>query len=227
MANGKKSFILYADQRHTFKELSDKEAGQLIKHIMDYVNDDNPVLESKLLKIAFEPIRLQLKRDLVDWEEKRKERSESGKKGMEKRWGTTRNITKDNIAINPITKITVNDTVNVNDNVNVNVNKEEWQKNKKQLLNSEQWHYQICTEKQITQSYFLKTLNEFLADQELKEDYKNLRETKNHFINWFNKNHKNAGNKTRSEKQESAISKLIRIGEADYARATGEKNTGS
>jgi hypothetical protein len=81
MAENKKSFILYCDFISTFKELSDAEAGQLIKHIFSYVNDENPVMEDRLLKLVFEPIKQQLKRDLVKYEDIKEFRSEIGKAG--------------------------------------------------------------------------------------------------------------------------------------------------
>ena len=63
MAENKKSFILYADYINVFKELTNEEAGVLIKHLFSYVNDENPTLEDRLLKLTFEPIKQQLKRD--------------------------------------------------------------------------------------------------------------------------------------------------------------------
>ena len=121
MAAGKKSFVLYSDYKDVFSELSDKDAGQLIKHIFSYVNDENPVTENPLVKLSFIPIKNQLKRDLKDWDETRQKRSEAGKAGMAKRWHNDdkQPITNDNTVIDPITKITVNGTVNVNDNVTV------------------------------------------------------------------------------------------------------------
>jgi len=118
MAAGKKSFVLYSDYKDVFSELSDKDAGQLIKHIFSYVNDENPVTENPLVKLSFIPIKNQLKRDLKDWDETRQKRSEAGKAGMAKRWHNDdkQAITNDNTVIKPITKITVNDNVNVNVN---------------------------------------------------------------------------------------------------------------
>lgn len=60
----KKSFLLYCDVIHTIKHLSDEKAGKLFKHILSYVNDENPVSDDIILNIAFEPIKQQLKRDL-------------------------------------------------------------------------------------------------------------------------------------------------------------------
>ena len=65
MAKDKKSFVLYCDQQGVFNKLPDEIAGKLIKHIFAYVNDENPICDDLLLSIAFEPIKLQLKRDLV------------------------------------------------------------------------------------------------------------------------------------------------------------------
>ena len=68
MAKDKTSFILYADQRSYFDKLSDDEAGRLIKHIFSYVNDENPNPIDRITDLSFEPIKLQLKRDLKKYE---------------------------------------------------------------------------------------------------------------------------------------------------------------
>jgi len=81
MAEDKKGFILYCDLRHTVGHLTDEQAGKLFKHILDYVNDLNPVTEDVIIKLVFEPIKQQLKRDLKDWETTRHERSEAGRAG--------------------------------------------------------------------------------------------------------------------------------------------------
>jgi uncharacterized phage protein (TIGR02220 family) len=68
MAKDKTSFILYADQRSYFDKLTDDEAGRLIKHIFSYVNDENPNPVDRITDLSFEPIKLQLKRDLIKYE---------------------------------------------------------------------------------------------------------------------------------------------------------------
>ena len=120
MAKGKSSFVLYTSYVHSIELLSNEQAGKLFKHILNYVNDFDPVEEDTLVRVAFEPIKQQLKRDLKEWRSERKKRSEAGKKGMKKRWD--KSITKDNSVINGITKITVDVNDNVFDNVNVDVN---------------------------------------------------------------------------------------------------------
>ena len=126
--NGKKSFVLYTDQKEVFDELTDEDAGKLIKHIFAYVNDENPEQTDKLLKIAFLPIKTQLKRDLVIWDEKKQQRAEAGRMGGLAKASKASNASEilanhsnakqslANLAVN------VNGNVNVNDNVNVNGN---------------------------------------------------------------------------------------------------------
>lgn len=114
MAKDKKGFILYADQKALFDQLSNDKAGELIKFIFAYVNDENPVTEDIIINLAFTPIKQQLKRDLKKFEETKEKRSEAGKVGANKRW---QNIANDSKRILPIAKIADNDNVNVNDNV--------------------------------------------------------------------------------------------------------------
>ena len=126
MAQGKKSIIVYADWKNVFDQLDDVEAGQLIKHFFNYVNDLNPVSPSKLITIAFEPIKQSLKRDLVKWDGIRERRSEAGKISAEKR----KQQVLTSVEINPTKSTSVESveqdstksTVSVNDNVSVNVN---------------------------------------------------------------------------------------------------------
>lgn len=83
MAKDKKSFILYSDVQGLINQLPDDVAGRLLKHIYAYVNDENPVSDELLLNIAFEPIKMSLKRDLVKWGETREGRSKAGKASAE------------------------------------------------------------------------------------------------------------------------------------------------
>jgi hypothetical protein len=81
MAENKKSFLLYIDIHHTVKKLTDEQAGILFKHILSYVNDENPILDNLLLEIAFEPIKQSLKRDLKRYEAICKRNQHNGLKG--------------------------------------------------------------------------------------------------------------------------------------------------
>lgn len=112
MAKDKKGFILYADQKALFDQLPNDKAGELIKFIFAYVNDDNPSTDDIIINLAFTPIKQQLKRDLKKFEETKEKRSEAGKAGANKRW---QNLANDSKRIKTIAKI----ADNVNDNVNV------------------------------------------------------------------------------------------------------------
>lgn len=68
MAKDKSSFVLYCDIIHTVNKLSDEQAGNLFKHILKYVNDEQPEPENIVTEIAFEPIKQALKRDLRKYE---------------------------------------------------------------------------------------------------------------------------------------------------------------
>jgi hypothetical protein len=122
MAENKKSFVLYSDQRTIIDMLPDDLAGKLFKHIYAYVNDENPVTDNQFINLAFEPIKLQLKRDLAKWSETREGRSKAGKASAEARKNKTEqsqtNLTNVDFVQQTLTNPTVNDNVNVNVNVN-------------------------------------------------------------------------------------------------------------
>lgn len=85
MANDKKSFLLYCDLIHTVEQLTDEQAGDLFKHILRYVNDQQPQTENVITRIAFEPIKQSLKRDLQKYEDIRKRNQDNARK----RWDAT------------------------------------------------------------------------------------------------------------------------------------------
>lgn len=85
MAKEKNSFLLYCDIIHTVEKLDDVQAGKLFKHLLKYVNDQDPTPENALVEIAFEPIKQSLKRDLIKYETIRERNSQNAKK----RWNAT------------------------------------------------------------------------------------------------------------------------------------------
>lgn len=126
MAENKKSFVLYSDSKGLVNQLPDDVAGRLLKHIYAYVNDENPVSDELLLNIAFEPIKQQLKRDLVKWENQLTQRKDAGRKSAE--------IRKRNSTVVDESKISSTVSVSVNDNVNVSVNDKSKEEEPQQLL---------------------------------------------------------------------------------------------
>jgi len=127
MAKGKSSFVLYTSYVHSIELLSNEQAGKLFKHILNYVNDFDPVEEDTLVRVAFEPIKQQLKRDLKDWRLERKRRSAAGKIGGKKSAEKRATNSKQSQAIvEPASKIEAKQAVDVNVfeyvDVNVDVN---------------------------------------------------------------------------------------------------------
>lgn len=160
MAENKKSFILYADQIYTAEELSDEEAGRLYKHLLRYVNDMSPEPPDRITRIAFEPIKQQLKRDLRKYEIIKEKRSTAGKLGGRPINETEAEKAKKANAFNEKQSkakkaVNVNDTVNDNDNVN-NTKKEitpEPPKGDKKTVDESSLNYRA---KELFISHFLK-----------------------------------------------------------------------
>ena len=77
----KDSFLLYVNQIETFEQLTDKQAGKLIKGIYAYAaTGELPELEP-LLKMAFTSIKQSIDRNAKKYEEKCKRNKENGKLG--------------------------------------------------------------------------------------------------------------------------------------------------
>lgn len=119
MAKDKASFILYSDWIAIIEKLPDEKAGQLIKIIFQYVNDKNPIVDDLLLQVAFEPMKLALKRDLKKYEAERSKRSEAGKKGGINSGKSRKKEAKRSSASKNEANEADNVNVNVNDSVNV------------------------------------------------------------------------------------------------------------
>jgi hypothetical protein len=162
---GKKSFVLYTDQREVFDELSDEDAGKLIKHIFSYVNDEDPTTEDKLIKVAFLPIKTQLKRDLKIWDEKKEQRAEAGKKGgLAKSSNAKQSLAKPSNATNSLANL----AVNVNGNVNVN------DINKETLISLDEVEVEMSKEKPMHRPFFNRMQEIYnLDEKKIKEAFKN------------------------------------------------------
>lgn len=122
MAEDKKSFILYADLVTVIRKLVERDrenktnyAGELFLHILEYVNDNNPIAIDFIVEMAFEPIKLQLKRDLIKWSDFRKKQAENGSKGGRPKKENPINPSlylESQKSLNDNVTVTVNDTVN-------------------------------------------------------------------------------------------------------------------
>lgn len=122
MAENKKSFIAYSDWENVFEQLPDEDAGKLIKHIFQYVNDKNPTTDNVLINAVFAIIKSTLKRDLDKWEVQKLQRVEAGKaSGKAREKGKS---TKSNDRSTTVKSRQRKATVSVNVNGNVLLEKE-------------------------------------------------------------------------------------------------------
>lgn len=193
MAENKKSFVLYCDLIHTIEKLPDDKAGLLLKHLLRYVNDQNPITDDLIVEIAFEPIKHQLKRDLTKWDNKIDKLTLQGRLGGIKS-GEARALKKKqneaNASKNEANEpVTVN--VNVNDTVTVTVN---------DINNINNWFSDFENGIEITEIARINNLsieivkaklNDFRIKAELS--YPNYAKFVSHFKNWLNKNKNNIG----------------------------------
>jgi len=139
MAKDKKAILIYSNWEQTFENLSDEEAGKLIKHLFRYVNDKNPVAPDRITELIFEPLKAVLKSDLEKYEKVKNEKSIQGRLGNLKRWNNDlflkveiqtlsledaeeiarqRKLSVSDEIIANATKTSLNIADNVNDNVN-------------------------------------------------------------------------------------------------------------
>ena len=222
MAENKKSFILYSDLLSIVEKLPDEIAGKLFKIILNYVNDKNPVVEDLLLQVAFEPIKLQLKRDLKKFESKKERLSDSGKLGGVKSGETRRKLkeieaneanasnlkpSEANEAVND--NVTVNDTVSniINNNSGKNIfpsmpNVEDVGPAPKTKINSAIEMLKITNNVDVGEKQVI-TMWDIFKDQNLtgKRYYPDKDAVYSHFLNWIiKKDFKNQKNGTDSKK---------------------------
>ena len=146
MAENKKSFILYSDLIHVIKKLVEDDrknntnnGGELFLHILSYVNDEEPIPLNMIIDISFEPIKQQLKRDLVKWVDTSLIRSEIGRLGGLKSGESRRKKLKQNEANEAneaiASKLKQNEHDNDNDNDNDNEIKKERIFSEKEIQN--------------------------------------------------------------------------------------------
>lgn len=211
MAKNKKGFLLYADQLELVESLKDSEAGRLLKHILRYVNDKNPIAPDRITAISFEPIKQQMNRDLINWETAIEKSRQSGSFGNLKRYNpdlyelvkskkikldeavnlakSRTPIAPDRTRSHPIAKLAVND----NDNDNVNVNESIIDSHAKifESENEKAWRERICMKHKIK----IESLKNYFSDfflhvQTQKKESQSLSERQQFFDNWLGKQNK-------------------------------------
>jgi hypothetical protein len=197
MAEGKKSFIAYCDWQETFEELTDEEAGKLIKHLFNYVNDKNPEASDKLTKMCFIPIKQSLKRDLNKYEGYINKQKVNGAKGGRPK--------KTQITQRLISEPKKADSVSVSDSVNVNNNKREiagvvydlsnvkdhtdyYNKLVKDMANEYTWIESLYRNEKVSKGKLGKLVDLFiihLMSKDIKDRPANLSDFKQHCASWI------------------------------------------
>lgn len=211
MATGKRSFVLYTDLITTVSKLPDQKAGKLFKTILEYVNDMNPEVNDLLLQVAFEPIKQQLKRDLVQWEQQLEKRANAGKLGGIASGQKRRSKTKQNEAKRTIAS---KNEANEADNVTVNVNVTDTVIEREASLTI--WTIEHCLTVAMNDDRWVRAnkvtksdLEEFNRMLEKRGVYeKNGMDYKKHFANW-----KAAGKKDEQQvikKDEPKLSTIVK-----------------
>jgi len=186
MAENKKSFVAYADWKYTFDELSNEKAGELIKHIFAYVNDENPVSEDMLINAVFANIKHTLKRDLKKWERQHKQRKLAGKKSAE--------VRKQNSTLVNARSISSTDNVNVN----VNVSKDIYKSFAHLSITNDEYG-KLCKEYgQVNTDNILDQIENYKANKKYKSLYLTAK-------NWLKKLPKN-------ENEDKLLKKAIELG---------------
>jgi len=126
----KKSFVLYNDSLDVLDELTDSQAGQILKAMRDFENGKEPKLEG-ILKAIWIPFRNQLKRDGEKYKEICEVKRKAGIKS-----GEVRKLKAERTKRTPVHSVEHNrtkrtytdndsDTVNENENDNDNTDEDE------------------------------------------------------------------------------------------------------
>lgn len=97
MAENKNKIIVYKDWIDIFNPLTDEEAGKLIKHLFQYVNDQDPVAPDRITELLFAPIKSTLKRDLTKYRKIIERNRANGSKAGQKK--------ETNTQINPVGEV--------------------------------------------------------------------------------------------------------------------------
>tara|TARA_R110000851_G_scaffold136992_2_gene272760 strand:- start:601 stop:1218 length:618 start_codon:yes stop_codon:yes gene_type:complete len=190
MAEDKKAFVIYCDLIHNIDHLSLEEKGLLFNHLLEYVNDMNPVLKDRVVLSAWKPIERQLKRDLIKFEGVKSKRSNAGKRSAEiralkKSEQKTTNSTSVESAEQASTNPTVTDTVTVTDIIDKSINNIKYKNN----IISDKAYLEITamqTKSNVdTVLKYLETFEKHLI--QTSEQKQTLKDFKSHFTNWFNR----------------------------------------
>mgnify|MGYP003634343514 CR=1 FL=1 len=119
--DNKKSFVLHVDSLLILDDLTDEQAGKLIKSMLSYYRDESVEGLDQLTKIALRPFINQFSRDNKKWGERAERSRANGLKGGRPKTQEVTNKPSGLSGLNKEPKEPVSVNVSVNDNVNGNV----------------------------------------------------------------------------------------------------------
>lgn len=183
MAEGKKTFIFYSDWINMVREMPNEDAGILLKHILSYVNDEEPTTDNLLVKMAFGHMKPMLKSDLDKWHSIREKRKISGAKGGKASAKQKQASAKQVQA--------VNDNVNVYNNNNNSKNVvfvDSYDEFKNQIAEegNTMWIESFYMKFKLKEKTLSKVMEDFILHIKClpKGQPTTLNEFKTHFYNW-------------------------------------------
>ena len=121
MAKERKGFVVYGDIQEVVKRLSDEEAGQLLKGMLNYFVDGKDPKFDGVLEFVFIPIKQQMDRDA----EKYTEKCEKMRENAQKRWQNSNEYKSMQLHANDAntnTKTNTNTKKDTNTNTTTNTN---------------------------------------------------------------------------------------------------------
>lgn len=192
MAEGKKSFLLYSDVLHTVDKMPNEKAGELFKHILNYVNDKNPQTDDLIIQLAFEPIKQSLKRDLQKYENIKEKKRLAGLASGEARKKKNKNEQNEHMLtdVHSVEQNGTKRTVSVSDSVSVSNKLDDYVVNphlnfSKECLESESWKESISMRTKVPIDKIQFAMAEFLQHLvSIGEEHKRLKDFKYHFSSW-------------------------------------------
>jgi len=127
--------------------------------------------------LLYEEEGVYFSKRMLTHKQMRKSLSESGAEGAKKRWGGHRE------AIAPPMQRKGKEKKGKEI---INTDEFNWESDKSSFFNAGNWIFKFCTDKSISTEDFDSLSKEFISDLELREDFKPLKEIRNHFTNWYN-----------------------------------------
>lgn len=99
MSKDKKSFVLYTDYATFINQLSDEQAGQVFKKILDFADGETEeTIADPMANMAWTMIKNNLVRDMDKWQTAKAERESKGKiGGIVRALKAGQEVTQDNI----------------------------------------------------------------------------------------------------------------------------------